>query len=115
MDWLGAGLLSPPLAAVLLGVSQAGRVGLGVAGEPSPAVGGGILLMVAFVAVEGRVNQPLIDLEVLKKPAVAATNLTGFLVGLAMFSSFLSFPQFAPAPESTGYGFGLHGHPGRPS
>ena len=43
----------------------------------------------------------------LRKPSVAATNLTGFLVGLAMFASFLIFPQFAQAPESTGYGFGL--------
>ena len=43
----------------------------------------------------------------LRKPAVAATNLTGFLVGIAMFSSFLIFPQFAQAPESTGYGFGF--------
>ncbi len=46
----------------------------------------------------------------LRKPAVAATNLTGFLVGLAMFASFLIFPQFAQAPESTGYGFGFVGH-----
>jgi MFS family permease len=38
---------------------------------------------------------------------VATTNLAGFLVGFAMFSSFLLIPQFAQAPESTGYGFGL--------
>ncbi len=43
----------------------------------------------------------------LRKPAVAATNLTGFLVGIAMFSSFLIFPQFAEAPESADYGFGF--------
>ena len=70
-------------------------------------IAGGLALLGAFLAVEGRVNQPLIDLEVLRKPAVAATNLTGFLVGIAMFASFLIFPQFAQAPESTGYGFGL--------
>ena len=52
-------------------------------------------------------HQPLIDLEVLRKPAVAATNLTGFMVGVAMFSSFLITPAFAQAPESTGYGFGF--------
>ena len=42
----------------------------------------------------------------LRGRAVATTNLTGLLVGLAMFSSFLLIPQFAQAPESTGYGFG---------
>ena len=59
------------------------------------------------MCIETRVAQPLIDMAVLRKPAVAATNLTGFLVGIAMFSSFLVFPQFAQAPESTGYGFGF--------
>ena len=43
----------------------------------------------------------------LRGRAVAATNLTGLLVGFAMFSSFLLIPQFAQAPESTGYGFGF--------
>ena len=28
------------------------------------------------------------------------------MVGLAMFASFLLIPQFAQAPERTGYGFG---------
>ncbi len=106
VDWLGAAVLSAGLAAILLGVSQAGEWGWG-----SPAnVGamlGGVALLGVFVLIEGRVHQPLIDLEVLRKPAVAATNLTGFLIGIAMFSSFLTFPQFAQAPESTGYGFGF--------
>ena len=43
----------------------------------------------------------------LRQRSVAATNLTGFLVGVAMFSSFLIMPQFAQAPESSGYGFGF--------
>ena len=36
-----------------------------------------------------------------------AVNLTGFLIGIAMFGSFLLIPQFAQTPESSGYGFGL--------
>ena len=51
--------------------------------------------------------QPLIELRVLRQRAVATTNLTGLMVGFAMFSSFLLIPQFAQAPESTGYGFGF--------
>jgi EmrB/QacA subfamily drug resistance transporter len=106
VDWLGAALLSAGLAAILLGVSQSGEWGWG-----SPAtigsIAAGVALIAAFLFAEGRVSQPLIDLDVLRKPSVAATNLTGFLVGLAMFASFLIFPQFAQSPESTGYGFGL--------
>ena len=110
VDWLGA----------VAAVGRAGRdparrlagrrVGLGLAGQRRRRSAAGSRLVGAFVAVEGRVHQPLIDLEVLRKPAVAATNLTGFLVGIAMFSSFLIIPQFAQAPESTGYGFGFTRH-----
>ncbi len=106
VDWIGAVLLSGALAGILLGVSQASHWGWG-----SPAnvfaIGGGLVLLGVFVLVEGRVDQPLIDLRVLRQRSVAATNLTGFLVGVAMFSSFLIMPQFAQAPESSGYGFGF--------
>jgi EmrB/QacA subfamily drug resistance transporter len=106
VDWLGAVILSLGLGAILLGVSHAGDWGWGST-KTLGTIAGGLFALIAFVAVEGRVNQPLIELQVLKKPAVAATNLTGFLLGLAMFSSFLTTPQFAQAPESTGYGFGF--------
>jgi EmrB/QacA subfamily drug resistance transporter len=106
VDWPGALLLSGALAAILLGVTRASDWGWGSTPNVG-AIAGGLVLVGAFLAVERRVPQPLIDLDVLRKPAVAATNLTGFLVGLAMFSSFLIMPQFAQAPERTGYGFGF--------
>jgi MFS family permease len=105
IDWAGALLLSGALALLLLGVTQAPSLGWG-----SPAnVGlllGGLALLVAWVLVEKRVAQPLIELPVLLQPAVLATNLTGLLTGLAMFSGFLLIPQIAQAPESSGYGLG---------
>jgi len=60
-----------------------------------------------WVRVEARVPEPLIELSVLRQRAVAATNVTATLIGIAMFSSFLLIPQFAQTPESTGYGFGF--------
>ena len=107
VDWLGAALLSARPGRDPARRLAVRPLGLGIAGDAriaSPAV---VTLIAAFLFAEARVNQPLIDLAVLRKPSVAATNLTGFLVGLAMFASFLIFPQFAQAPESTGYGFGL--------
>jgi EmrB/QacA subfamily drug resistance transporter len=106
VDWIGAVILSGALAGILLGVSQGSEWGWGSLPNVV-AIVGGLVLMVVFVFLEGRVDQPLIDLQVLRKRSVAATNLTGFLVGLAMFSSFLITPQFAQAPKSTGYGFGF--------
>jgi EmrB/QacA subfamily drug resistance transporter len=106
VDWLGAVLLSGALAGILLGVSQAGEWGWGSTANVG-SIAGGLVLLGVFVLVEGRASQPLIELRVLRQRSVAATNLTGFLVGLAMFSSFLIMPQFAQAPESSGYGFGF--------
>jgi EmrB/QacA subfamily drug resistance transporter len=106
IDWLGAGLLSAGLVAVLLGVSKANDWGWGSATTVGLFVSG-LATLAVWVRVEATRAEPLIDLRVLRQRAVAATNLTGLLVGFAMFASFLLIPQFAQAPEGTGYGFGL--------
>src|SRR5215213_4427507 len=105
IDWVGAALLSAALGAVLLGVTEANDWGWGSA-RILGLLGGGVLLLGVWLRVESRIPEPLIDLSVLRDRAVATTNLTGLLVGFAMFSGFLPIPQFAQAPESTGYGFG---------
>jgi MFS family permease len=105
VDWAGALLLSGALALLLLGVTQAPAMGWGSPGNIALLVAG-IVLLVAWVGVEQRVEQPLIELAVLRRRAVLATNVTGLLTGLAMFSGFLLIPQIAQAPESTGYGLG---------
>src|SRR3954470_4674788 len=105
IDWLGAAILSAALAAILLAVTEANDWGWGSAATIGMIVGG-VALFGVWVWVESRVREPLIDLRVLRDRAVASTNLTGLLVGFAMFSSFLLIPQFAQAPTSTGYGFG---------
>jgi EmrB/QacA subfamily drug resistance transporter len=105
IDWTGAALLSGALGAVLLAVTEANDWGWGSV----PIVGlfaAGALLLAIWLRVETRMAEPLIDLTLLRERAVATTNLTGLLVGFAMFSSFLLIPQFAQAPTSSGYGFG---------
>ena len=105
IDWTGALLLSGALALLLLGVTQAPSLGWGSPANVALLLAGAALL-VLWVVVEQRVQQPLIELAVLRKRAVLATNVTGLLTGLAMFSGFLLIPQIAQAPESTGYGLG---------
>jgi hypothetical protein len=98
IDWLGTAVLSAALGAILLGVSEADEWGWG-----SPAnvglIGGGLLLVGVFLLVEARTAEPLIDLAVLRRPAVATTNLTGFMVGVAMFASFPPDPAARPDAE----------------
>ena len=105
IDWTGALLLSAALALLLLGVTQAPTLGWGSPANVGLLVGG-LALLVAWVQVEQRVAQPLIELAVLRQRAVLATNTTALLIGLAMFSGYLLIPQIAQAPESTGYGLG---------
>ncbi|HEY8584751.1 MAG TPA: MFS transporter [Capillimicrobium sp.] len=106
IDWAGAALLSSGLVAVLLGVTEANQWGWTSPGTLGLIVGG-VALLVVWVLVERRVDEPLVDLRVLRTRAVAMTNLAGALVGFAMFATFLLLPQFAQADESTGYGFGM--------
>ena len=106
IDWTGAAVLSTGLVAILFALTKANVWGWGSPGFLG-LVAAGLAALGAFVALELRTAEPLIDMRVLRRRPVLATNATGFLVGVAMFGSFLLVPQFAQAPESTGYGFGM--------
>ncbi len=105
IDWLGAGVLSAALAALLFGLSKANEWGWG-----SPRVLalllGGLALGVGWVWLETRIAQPLVEIRVLRRRPVLMTNITAVLVGFGMFASFLLIPQLAQTPERFGYGFG---------
>jgi MFS family permease len=105
IDWGGAALLSLALASLLLGVSQGNAWGW-----DSPGVLGlfaaAIVLGTAFVNFERRVQEPMVDMELMSKRAVWSTNLTAFAIGFAMFGSYVLIPQLVELPAVTGYGFG---------
>jgi MFS family permease len=94
IDWAGALLLSAALTLALLGVTQADGWGWG-SPRTIGLIGLGLLVLALWMWVETGVAAPLIHMGVLRRPAVAATNLVGLLVGFAMFGSFLAIPQFA--------------------
>ena len=105
ISWLAALLLSAWLVALLVGVSQAPAWGWW-----SPAVLGLLAASVAlapvWVVVELRSRQPLIDMRMMRLPAVWTTNMVGLLFGVGMYSIFAFLPEFLQAPPSAGYGFG---------
>lgn len=106
IDIPGALVLSAGLVVTLLGISQANRWGWSSAATVLCLVGG-VALLVAFVALQARTADALVDVRVLRGRAVLATNLAGLCAGTAMFSAFVLVPQFAHAPRATGYGLGL--------
>ncbi len=105
VNWTGAVLLSLWLIFLLLAISEAPTWGW-----LSPRVIGLIVLaaIVAFawVKAELRSPSPLVDMHMMRLRGVWTTNLTGFLIGFGMYSSFVLIPQFVETPQSTGYGFG---------
>jgi MFS family permease len=64
------------------------------------------VLAVAWIVVESRERDPLVDIGLMRDPAVLATNLAALLVGFGMFGSFILIPQLVQLPESTGFGLG---------
>ena len=105
VSWLGAGLLSAWLVALLLPLSQAGTWGWGsvkVVGLFAAAV----VLFTAWLLTEARSRTPLIDLRVMRLPAVWTTNTVALLFGAGMYALWSFLPGFVQTPGSAGYGFG---------
>jgi MFS family permease len=107
LDLPGAALLSIVLVAFLVALSEGRHWGW----SSGRTVGLLVIAAVAFavwVAVELRVEQPLVDIRALVERTVALANATGFFAGFALYASFVLVPQFVETPRSVGldYGFG---------
>lgn len=105
INWSAAILLSGWLVALLLGVSEAPSWGW----RSNKVIGLIVLAVaigVAWVIVESRSRQPLIDMKMMRVPAVWTNNLVAFLFGVGMYSVMAFLPEFLQTPKSSGYGFG---------
>jgi EmrB/QacA subfamily drug resistance transporter len=105
INWPAAALMSGGLKVVLIAVSETTTWGWGGPKTVGLLVVGAVLC-VAWVVVELRSSQPLIDMTLMRVRAVWTANLAAFLLGAGMYASFVVFPQFAQLPKSTGFGFG---------
>ncbi|MEU6248602.1 MFS transporter [Glycomyces sp. NPDC047010] len=109
LDLPGAAALSATLVALLLAVSRGGTWGWtspATLGLAAAAVLGGA----AFWRIEARTAAPLVDLGLLRDPAMRAANLATLSVGVGMFAAVTLIPRlvqdpafgFAYTPERTG-------------
>jgi len=105
ISWVAAVLLSGWLVALLVAVSDAPTWGWA-----SPKVLGlialAIVLGVVWVMVELRSKDPLVDMHMMRLPAVWTNNVVALLFGVGMYSVIAFLPEFLQTPKSTGYGFG---------
>ncbi|MDT0329785.1 MFS transporter [Nocardiopsis lambiniae] len=107
MDWAGGVLLGLALLSLLGGVSQGNELGW-----TSPLVIGGAVLaavlLVLWVRVELRSENPLVDVRAVAHPRIAPQYLGGFTLGLIMLGGqSIAVTYLSSRPEETGYGFGL--------
>ena len=105
IDWVGAGLLTVGLSALLIGVSEGASWGWGD-GRTLGLLGMGVLTLLVWIGWERRAPEPLVDMRMMAQRGVLTTNLTGFLVGFGMFGSFILIPRFVQVdPSISGFGF----------
>ncbi len=104
INWTAAVLMSAGVSLSLVAVSETTTWGWGSA-RTLGLLFVGLALCAAWVAVETRSAEPLIDMAMMRIRGVWTTNLTAFLLGAGMYSSFIVFPQFAQLSHSAG-GFG---------
>jgi len=104
INWSAAALLSVWLVALLLAVSEGPSWGWGSArilGLFAGAVAG----LALWILVELKSKTPLIDMRMMRIPAVWTTNLVALLFGLAMYAVMTFLPQLVQTPKAAaGYG-----------
>jgi len=105
INWLAAALMTIGISTVLLAISQTTEWGWG-SPKTLAMIAAGLAVIGAWIAVEVRSSNPLIDMTMMRIRGVWTTNLAAFLLGAGMYASFIVFPQFAQLPTSTGFGFG---------
>jgi len=105
ISWLPAVLMSGWLVLLLVPLSEASVWGWGSAAVLG-MLAGAVLLAAVWVWSELRATSPLIDMTMMRRPAVWTNNLVALLVGVGLYAMFAFLPEFVQTPSSAGYGFG---------
>jgi len=105
ISWVPAVLLSAWLVALLVSLSEAPVWGWGSA-RTLGLLAGAVVLAAAWVTAELRAATPLIDMKMMRRPAVWTNNLVSLLLGVGMYATFAFLPEFVQTPSAAGYGFG---------
>ncbi|MFG1999975.1 MFS transporter [Spirillospora sp. NPDC048911] len=105
VDWWGAVLFAGWLVAALTALTQGmdwGWASPGVIG----LLGLAVVLAVCWLVVERRVDEPLIDLRLMRRRGVWTANAASLLSGYALMAGGVLFPLLVQLPERSGFGFG---------
>lgn len=103
LDYFGIFLFTTGVVPLLLGLTNKGLTNSQgkLYSWTDPTVGGlialSIILLIGFVLVELRAQQPIIPLELFRNRNYSATNLATFMVAFGMFASIVFLPRYYQA------------------
>ncbi|MGI8632882.1 MAG: MFS transporter [Solirubrobacterales bacterium] len=109
LDLPGAILLAGGLGALIIGITEAERVGPGEPGVIGLLLGS-VVLLGGWVWHEIRTPEPLVELAALTARPVLYANLATAMLGFALFGVLFLVPHLAETPASgatAGFGLGL--------
>jgi MFS family permease len=106
LDWIGSVLFAVPLVAVMIGLAEGSDWGWG-----SPRViallAGGVALLAVWSGQQLYASNtaPLVELRLLRHPAVLAADTCAFLLTMAMYMDLSVVTEFVQTPRTEGFGF----------
>lgn len=94
IDWTGASLVVAAVTSLLLYLNWAGEHYGWSDPRALALVAAAIILTIAFVLVELRVDEPIIPMRLFRNSIFTIANIYGFVMGLAMFGGIIFLPIF---------------------
>src|SRR5213083_3006189 len=88
-DWTGVALFTSGISALLVGILEAGRIGVWTGADVLVP-----LALAAVVPVERRAGEPIVPFRLFRHRMVLAAGVNGFLSGMAMFGAISFVPLF---------------------
>jgi EmrB/QacA subfamily drug resistance transporter len=101
LDYAGIAVFSAAIIPILLGLTNKVASSGQVLAWTDPSVGGliliGAVLMMVFLAIEGKAKQPIIPLHLFRSRTYSASNVAVFMVMFGMYASIIFLPRFYQA------------------
>jgi EmrB/QacA subfamily drug resistance transporter len=102
IDYAGAGVLTGALTLLILGLLEGGQTWAWGSPQGVAVLGGGAVLLGAFVVIERRAADPVVPLRLLRQRLLVATSLVSACVGAALLGLTSYVPTFVQDVLGTG-------------